>query len=129
MRTYEFRLYPNREQRRRLISCLSDSRQLYNEMLERQKQYYQETSRFLSRYDLQSLFKGRGGTYVPASTVQCLAARLDNALRTFLLRRKEGWGFPRFKSLSNVPTMEEAVSRSAQTFGFSMGQRAPAGVD
>lgn len=98
MRTYEFRLYPNREQRRRLISCLSDSRQLYNEMLERQKQYYQETSRFLSRYDLQSLFKGRGGTYVPASTVQCLAARLDNALRTFLLRRKEGWGFPRFKS-------------------------------
>lgn len=98
MRTYEYRLYPNREQLRRLMACLRDSRQLYNEMLEREKQHYQEHTRFLSKYDLTVLFKGRGGDSVPATTVQCLADRLDKALRVFLKHREDGWGFPRFKS-------------------------------
>jgi putative transposase len=98
MRTYEYRLYPNREQRRRLDACLYDSRQIYNEMLEREKQHYAQTGTFLSKYDLTALFKGRSGSYVPASTVQCLADRLDKGLKGFLTHRDEGWGFPRFKS-------------------------------
>lgn len=98
MRTYEFRLYPNREQRRRLMACLYQSRQLYNEMLEREQQHYQQTGTFLSKYDLTAMFKGRSGTSVPATTVQCLADRLVKALRVFLKHRKDGWGFPRFKS-------------------------------
>jgi putative transposase len=98
MRTYEYCLYPNRDQRRRLDACLYESRLLYNEMLEREKQHYAETSKFLSKYDLTALFKGRGGTYVPASTVQCLAERLDKALKAFLAHRDQDWGFPRFKS-------------------------------
>src|SRR4051812_10751579 len=97
MRTYEFRLYPNKEQRRRLGGCLYESRHLYNEMLEQVKQRYQDTGKFLSKYDLTALFKGRGGTYVPATTVQCLADRLDKAVRVFLKHKDEGWGFPRFK--------------------------------
>ena len=40
MRTYEYRLYPNREQRRRLDACLYDSRHIYNQMLQREKQHY-----------------------------------------------------------------------------------------
>jgi putative transposase len=98
MRTYEYRLYPNLHQRRRLDMCLAESRHIYNEMLEREKQYYQETGKFLSKYDLTALFKGRGGPYVPASTVQALADRLDKALKAFLAHRDEDWGFPRFKS-------------------------------
>ena len=98
MRTYEYRLYPNREQRRRLDACLTDSRHIYNQMLEREKQHYVETGKFLSKYDLTALFKGRGGAYVPASTVQSLAERLDKALKAFLAHRDEDWGFPRFKS-------------------------------
>ncbi|MCG8352177.1 MAG: RNA-guided endonuclease TnpB family protein [Chloroflexales bacterium] len=98
MRTYEFRLYPNKDQRRRLMECLYQSRQLYNEMLEREKQYYQETGKFLSKYDLTALFTGRGGSSVPASTVQCLADRLNKALKTYLKHKDDGWGFPRFKS-------------------------------
>jgi len=66
-------------------------------MLEREKQHYAETGRFLSKYNLTALFKGRGGEYVPASTVQCLADRLDKALKAFLAHRDEDWGFPRFK--------------------------------
>jgi len=98
MRTYEYRLYPNREQRRRLDACLETSRLLYNEMLQREKQHYHDTGKFLSKYDLTALFKGRGSLYVPASTVQCLADRLQKALKAFLVHRDEDWGFPRFKS-------------------------------
>ena len=42
---------------------------------------YQETGKFLSKYDLTALFKGRGGAFVPATTVQCLADRLYKAKR------------------------------------------------
>jgi putative transposase len=98
MRTYEFRLYPNRDQRRRLDQCLYESRQLYNEMLDCEKQHYQEAGTFLSKYDLTACFKGRGGAFVPATTVQCLADRLTKALRAFLKHKADGWGFPRFKS-------------------------------
>jgi hypothetical protein len=84
MRTYEFRLYPNRDQRRHLDACLHESRLLYNEMLEHQKQQYQETGTFLSRYDLNKRFAGRGAPAVPATTVQCLSDRLTKALANFL---------------------------------------------
>jgi putative transposase len=98
MRTYEYRLYPNREQRRRLDMCLIESRQIYNEMLEREKQHYEVTGTFLNRYDLNKRFAGRGGTYVPATTVQCLSDRLTKALQNFLKYKDDGWGFPRFRS-------------------------------
>jgi hypothetical protein len=90
MRTFEFRLYPNRVQRHRLDACLYQSRQLYNEMLECQKQHYQETGAFLSRYDLNKRFKARGGSSVPATTVQCLADRLAKALQNFLKHKDIG---------------------------------------
>jgi len=98
MRTYVFRLYPNRDQRRRLVACLETSRQVYNAMLECQKQHYQETGAFLSRYDLNKRFKGCGGSSVPATMVQCLSDRLTKALQNFLKYKDDDWGFPRFKS-------------------------------
>jgi hypothetical protein len=76
MRTYEFRPYPNSEQRRRLAACLIESHHIYNEMLACEKQHYTETGTFLYRYDLNKRFAGRGGAYVPATTVQCLSDRL-----------------------------------------------------
>ena len=45
MRTYEYRLYPNRHQCRRLDMCLIQSRQIYNQMLQHQKQHYHETGK------------------------------------------------------------------------------------
>jgi hypothetical protein len=66
-------------------------------MLERQKQHYQEMGKFLTAYDLNMLFQGRGGSSVPATT-QCLSDRLHKALKTFLKHKDEGWGFPRWKS-------------------------------
>jgi putative transposase len=98
MRTYEFRLYPNREQRQRLDMCLSQSCHIYNQMLEREHSHYAETGAFLSRYDLNKQFAGRASPYVPATTVQCLSDRLTKALANFLKYKHDGWGFPRFRS-------------------------------
>jgi putative transposase len=99
LKTFEYRLYHNRRQRKLLIRCLAESRCLYNEMLEAVKDHYGQTGRFFFKYDLTSRFKGRGGEHVPASTVQTLADRLDKALRRYLARRELGKkvGCPRFK--------------------------------
>ncbi len=100
MRTFEFRLYPNKDQSRSLMACLAESRKLYNEMLEIVKAQYAEQGTFPTKYDLTAQFKGRGGEYVPATTVQMLADRLTKSLTRFLEAREVGIpdvGFPRFK--------------------------------
>jgi putative transposase len=100
MRTFEYRLFVNKEQSRLLMQCLQESRILYNEMLETLKQQYEQDGTFPSKYDLTARFKGRGGEHVPATTVQCLADRLSKALKRFLAAKELGLpdvGFPRFK--------------------------------
>src|SRR6266536_1377990 len=100
MRTFEFRLYPNKEQARLLMGCLAESRKLYNEMLETVKAQYEDQGTFPTKYDLTAQFKGRSGGHVPATTVQMLADRLSKSLKRFLEARELGIpdvGFPRFK--------------------------------
>ena len=57
MRTFEYRLYPNKEQARLLMACLIESRHLYNQMLAASKQHYEEQGTFLLKYDLTARFK------------------------------------------------------------------------
>jgi putative transposase len=100
MRTFEYRLFVNKEQARLLMGCLAESRTLYNEMLEMLKAQYEQDGTFPSKYDLTAKFKGRGGEHVPATTVQMLADRLTKALKRFLTAKEMGIpdvGFPRFK--------------------------------
>jgi putative transposase len=99
MRTFEYRLYPKKEQSHLLMRCLIESRLMYNQMLETVKQQYEDTQTFPSRYDLEKVFKGQG-EHVPATTVQMLADRLSKSLKRFLAAKKNnipGVGFPRFK--------------------------------
>jgi putative transposase len=100
LKTFEYRHYPNRRQRKLLLACLAESRRLYNETIEQGKDHLAETGRFLSKYSLRTRFKGHGGKHVPAITVQTLADRLDKALRRFTARKEldKKVGFPRFKS-------------------------------
>ena len=100
MRTFEYRLYPNRAQRQQLMACLRESRAIYNEMLEALKAQYEESATFPTKYDLTARFKGRGGEHVPATTVQTLADRLSKALKRSLQLKDLGLpvGFPRFKT-------------------------------
>jgi hypothetical protein len=46
MRTFEYRLYPNRTQRRHLMACLIESRGIYNAMLEALKAQYETNGTF-----------------------------------------------------------------------------------
>ncbi len=99
MRTFEYRLYPNKKQRHLLMQCLIESRHIYNEMLETVKSQYEQRGTFPSKYDLENAFKGQG-EHVPATTVQMLADRLSKALKRFLTAKQNtipGVGFPRFK--------------------------------
>ncbi|HEY8323989.1 MAG TPA: RNA-guided endonuclease TnpB family protein [Ktedonobacterales bacterium] len=100
MRTFEYRLYPNRAQRQQLMTCLMESRVIYNEMLATLKAQYEETATFPTKYDLTARFKGRGGESAPATTVQTLADRLSKALKRYLQMEDLGLpvGFPRFKT-------------------------------
>jgi putative transposase len=100
MRTFEYRLYPNKAQSHLLTQCLIETRHIYNEMLAAVKQQYEQDGTFPSRYDLNAAFKGRGGGAVPASCVQMLSDRLSKALKRFLAAKENsipGVGFPRFK--------------------------------
>jgi putative transposase len=98
-KTFEYRLYPTRIQRRLLMRCLIDCRILYNEMLERSRDHYILTGKQLFKHDLCSMFKGRGGDHVPQATVQTLADRLEKGFKRFFRHRQLGKkaGFPRFK--------------------------------
>ncbi len=91
--------YPKKAQAKALMGCLIESRHLYNEMLAASKEYYDQSGKFLMKYDLTAQFRGRGGEHVPASTVQMLADRLDKAFKRFFAMRELGeqGGFPRFK--------------------------------
>ena len=99
MRTFEYRLFVNKEQSRKLMACLRESRGIYNQMLETVKTQYAEQGTFPSKYDLEKAFKGHG-EHVPATTIQMLADRLTKSLKRFLAAKENNIpdiGFPRFK--------------------------------
>jgi putative transposase len=100
MKTFEYRLYPNKAQVRLLRACLAESRSMSNGMLEMVKAQYEQDGTFPSKYDLEAAFKGCGEEHVPATTVQMLADRLSKSLKRFLAAKELGLpdvGFPRFK--------------------------------
>ncbi len=116
MRTFEYRVYPNRAQRQQLMICLIESRAIYNEMLGNLKAQYEADGTFPTKYDLTARFKGRGGAHVPATTVQTLADRLSKALKRYLQMKDLGLpvGFPRFKTPNrwhSIQLRQYAVSR------------------
>ena len=100
MKTFEYRIYPNKQQRHLLMQCLIESRHIYNEMLSTLKAQYEQDGTFPTKYDLNKHFAGCG-EHVPASTVQMLSDRLNRALKRFLAAKEVGLldvGFPRWKS-------------------------------
>lgn len=121
MKTFEYRLYPSKIQKKRLMECLIQSRLLYNEMLELSKAHYAETGKFLMKYDLSKRFKGRSGEFVPASTVCSLADRLDKAFRAFFRRKAAGkkGGFPRYKH----PNRWHSIRLRQHIIDFRMGEK------
>ena len=104
MKTFEYRLYPTKDQQGRLQQCLIETRQAYNTMLDYAKEHYTQSQTFPNRYDLNKVFAGTAGAYTPATTLQTVSDRLDKVLTFFENHRHERQpdgshriGFPRFK--------------------------------
>src|SRR5271167_2974008 len=108
MRTFEYRLFVNKQQHQQLIACLAESRRIYNEMRAEALQEYEAYGTFPNKYELETQFKGQGKEHVPATTVQMLADRLTKALKRFLAMKELGekGGFPRFKKPNRWHSIE-----------------------
>jgi putative transposase len=118
MKTFEYRIYPTKQQRHLLMQCLIESRHVYNEMLSTLKAQYEQDGTFPTEYDLNKQFAGRR-EHVPASTVQMLSDRLSRALKRFLGAREVGIpdvGFPRFKK----PNRWHAIQLRQHKIDFSL---------
>ena len=103
-KTFKYRLYPNREQRDRLVATLDVCRELYNAALQERIESYKTTGKGTT-FNTQSKqlpeikdVRPDVGT-VFSQVLQDVLHRLDKTYKSFFLRVKRGQkaGFPRFK--------------------------------
>lgn len=105
-KTYKYRLYPTKEQKKQIQFIMERCRLLYNRLLEERLLAYRQDGKSLSYYDQQNSLVERKG-HIPAlkqvhsQILQDVAKRLDKAYQSFYRRVKQGekQGFPRFKPL------------------------------
>ncbi len=104
MRTYKYRLYPNKIQRQLLVNTLESCRVLYNCALEQRKIAFRQFEVSLNYYNqadelktLKEYFPGYKNIY--SQVLQDVLKRVDKAFQNFFRRLKtsEKPGYPRFK--------------------------------
>ena len=112
-KTYKYRIYLTKGQRRILEVQLEECRWLYNTLLATRKQAYEQAGVSLGLYDLQNTIpawkKERPSlTTVHSLVLQNVNIRVDLAFQAFFRRvrdRAEKAGFPRFKQLGRYDSM------------------------
>src|SRR5947209_10330019 len=104
IKMFQYRIYPSKPQLKKLEATLEECRWLYNHLLERRKNAYEQTGKGLTCYQQQATYpilkqerpslKG-----VHSQTLQNVAVRVDLAFQAFFRRCKSGEtpGYPRFK--------------------------------
>lgn len=109
-KAFEYRIYPNEEQKILLAKYFGSCRWLYNHGLEEKIEYYTKTKKTLSRYDIQkelpSLKKSEETKWLSEINSQSLQAtliHLDSAYQRFFKTKK---GFPKFKSAKDKQSFE-----------------------
>lgn len=100
--TFEAKLYPNKQQERKLFEMFHNARKLYNEMLETKINAYQNEKKTISRFDLQKQFKAEYKE-LPATVKQMMAYRVNVAYDKFFNKLSK---FPRFKSANRFRSIE-----------------------
>ncbi len=121
MKTFEYLIYPNREQHHLLMQCLIKSRMIYNSMLETMKALYERDGTFPSKYDLEAAFKGVG-PHVPASTIHRKSqATLRRKQRTMCRRKKESKR--RCKACKSVARTYLKIKRQRRDHHFKVAKR------
>jgi putative transposase len=104
LKAFKYRIYPSKQQLKKLYNTLDECRWLYNHLLEVRKTAYEQDGKSLSCYGQQStytLLKEQRPSLnsVHSQVLQNVAVRIDLAFKAFFRRLKEGSkpGFPRFR--------------------------------
>jgi putative transposase len=101
---FRYRLYPTRKQETTLNETLAECRWLYNHLLEKRKETYEQDGTGLSCYQQQATYtilkqEHPSLSIVHSQVLQNVAVRIDLAFKAFFRRCKAGEkpGFPRFR--------------------------------
>jgi len=107
---YKYRAYPSKEQQTTLNRQMYLSKELYNILLEKSKEYYKDTKKTLTQYRmnvwLTQIKKERPEfDEIYSQVLQNVSKRISDAYKSFFRRCKEKKqgkkvkvGFPRYKS-------------------------------
>ncbi len=101
---FQYRIYPTKQQRTKLNATLDECRWLYNHLLEKRKDAYEQSGGGLSCYQQQSTYpllkqERPSLNTVHSQVLQNVAVRIDLAMQAFFRRCKAGEtpGYPRFR--------------------------------
>ncbi len=108
MKTFEYRLRPNKKQEQALMSVLIASRKMYNACLEELITHYQETGKHMHLYEQDKHHGKAAHPDLPAVVVDTTLKRLHRSFTNFFRGRKDGHkvGFPRFKNANSWNTIQ-----------------------
>jgi putative transposase len=102
MKTFKYRIYPNKTQLKTLTDTLETCRHLYNTCLEERITLYETEKKSTSAYT--QINNHKISENVHSQVVQHVIFKLDNAFKQFFTRVKKGDtpGFPRFKGKNRM---------------------------
>ena len=112
-KTYQFRIYPNKEQRNILLNQLEECRWLYNHLLEQRKVSWETQQLSISLYTQHKYITELKDTRIKLKSIhsqvlQDVATRIDLAYQAFFQRLKnkdKDAGYPRFKGQDRYDSM------------------------
>ncbi len=99
LRSYKFRLYPNKEQKEYFAKCFGCVRFIYNKMLEDKINYYKETGQMLHNTPAQYKEQFTFLKEVDSLALANAQINLEQAYKNFF--RDKSIGFPKFKKKKN----------------------------
>ncbi len=101
---FQYRIFPNKKQIKALEATLEECRWLYNHLLEKRRDAWEQESKSLSLYGQQETFpmlkeERPSLKSVHSQVLQNVAVRIDLAMKAFFRRCKAGEkpGYPRFR--------------------------------
>jgi putative transposase len=119
-RTYEYRLYPRKPERKALETLLLEHREVYNAALAQCRNAYEATGQHQSALSQWSYFRDWRNAFpdliLNASSLQHTLRRVDKAYAAFFRRVKAGEapGHPRFKGKNRFDSIEYTYGDGAK---------------
>lgn len=96
LKTYKFRLYPNKEQQEYFAKCFGCTRFIYNQMLADKIEYYKKTGEMLNNTPAQYKKEYPWLKEIDSLALANAQMNLNKAYKNFFRDKSEG--FPKFKS-------------------------------